>query len=110
MELTHPPPLRVLLERCSATVRVDIEAVGDVALDAVEESYGVDLPSELARLLSTAAELPPASAVPAVRTLVDAHLPSSRAFDSGRSVLNQSSGPQEVLRIEDYKAIQSGTA
>ena len=48
MELTHSPPLRVRLERCPATVRVDIEAVGDVASDSVEESHGVDLPSELA--------------------------------------------------------------
>ena len=67
MDLTRSPLLGVLLEQRPAAVGVDIEAVGDVAADAVEESHRVALPGELAGLLRTARVLPPPRSVPPVR-------------------------------------------
>jgi hypothetical protein len=92
VNLGGTPFLGVVAEHCPAASRVDVEPVGQVAADGVEEPLGVALAGELAGPLGAAGVLPPPGPVPPVGSLVDArHRPSSlsvRADLGPVSVLN----------------------
>lgn len=72
VDLGRAPLLGVVAEQRPAAGGVDVEAVGQVAPDGVEEELGVALAGELAGLLGPSGVLPSPGPVPAVGALVDA--------------------------------------
>jgi len=72
VDLSGPPLLGVVPKHDSPGGRVDIEAVGQVAADPVEEAVGVSLPVEMPGLLGPTRVLPPPGPVAPVRPPVDA--------------------------------------
>jgi hypothetical protein len=55
VDLSRPPRFGVVAKQSARPRRVDVEAVGEVTSDAVEEWLGVAVTVEVARLLAAAA-------------------------------------------------------
>ncbi|MGI8806743.1 MAG: hypothetical protein ACR2KK_02605 [Acidimicrobiales bacterium] len=72
MDLGDAPLLGELAELGPPARRVDVDAVGQVAPDGVEEALGVGLAGELSGFLGPARVLAPPRSVAAVGPLVDA--------------------------------------
>ena len=110
VDLAGPPRLGVGAEQCSPAGRVDVQPVHEVPAYAVQKPFGVRLPGELTGLLRAARVLPPPGSVPPVGPLVDARHGLTSALpprSRPHSVLKKSSGPQKVLRMEDF-SVDSG--
>ncbi|HEX8769164.1 MAG TPA: hypothetical protein VF711_00195 [Acidimicrobiales bacterium] len=72
VDLNGAPLLGVVAKQRAAPGRVDVETVGQVSAQAVEEQVGVFLAEELPGLLGPVGVLPPPGPVPAVGPLLDA--------------------------------------
>jgi hypothetical protein len=72
VHLGGSPRLGIILEERPCPGRVDVDALGQVPPDTVEERLGVALAGELASLLWASRVLPPTNPITPVYSFIDA--------------------------------------
>jgi hypothetical protein len=99
VDLCRPPLLGVVPKHDTPAGRVDVEAVGQIPADPIEEAVGVSLPVEVPGLLGRSGVLPPPGPVAPVRPPVDARHGSRSPLSRGNPDPRVS--PQLVLRSSE---------